>query len=221
VRRRGQKFIAVTCHDDVIEWLDPDWIYYPATASFDWRLVRRRPQIELQICRVNSSAWRYFANHHYLTHKIHPGAVCFVAFWRGQPVAFDSWLPFFGKCRTGKGKRGHRTVCLPDFQGVGIGNALLNHLCSMWAGLGYQVMDTSGHPALNAARARSPLWKLKRAPSLAKSDGNKNKKAGVLGTAINRMGATRSLNRLTASFEYVGPRMPREQAEQQLNSWAE
>ena len=26
VRKRDRKFIAVTCHYDVIEWLQPDWI---------------------------------------------------------------------------------------------------------------------------------------------------------------------------------------------------
>ena len=27
VRRSGKKFIAVSCHDDIIDWLEPDWIY--------------------------------------------------------------------------------------------------------------------------------------------------------------------------------------------------
>lgn len=27
VRRNGNKFIAVACHKDIIEWLEPDWIY--------------------------------------------------------------------------------------------------------------------------------------------------------------------------------------------------
>lgn len=32
VRRRGQQLIAVTCHYDVIDWLQPDWVYDTATA---------------------------------------------------------------------------------------------------------------------------------------------------------------------------------------------
>lgn len=27
VRRKGARFVAVSCHDDVIEWLMPDWVY--------------------------------------------------------------------------------------------------------------------------------------------------------------------------------------------------
>lgn len=32
VRRRGQQLIAVTCHYDVIDWLQPDWIYDTGTS---------------------------------------------------------------------------------------------------------------------------------------------------------------------------------------------
>jgi ABC-type transport system involved in cytochrome bd biosynthesis fused ATPase/permease subunit len=27
VRKQGKRFIAVSCHRDVVEWLEPDWIY--------------------------------------------------------------------------------------------------------------------------------------------------------------------------------------------------
>ena len=27
VRKQGKKFVAVACHRDIIEWLEPDWIY--------------------------------------------------------------------------------------------------------------------------------------------------------------------------------------------------
>src|SRR4029077_5021989 len=36
VRQRGQKFIAVTCHEDVEDWLQPDWVYRPAPNFFAW-----------------------------------------------------------------------------------------------------------------------------------------------------------------------------------------
>ncbi len=35
VRRSSKKFIAVTCHYDVIEWLDPDWVFCTDTMTFD------------------------------------------------------------------------------------------------------------------------------------------------------------------------------------------
>src|SRR5437879_5884115 len=45
VRQREQKFVAVTCHEDVEAWLQPDWVYRPAENLFTWRRLRRRPLI--------------------------------------------------------------------------------------------------------------------------------------------------------------------------------
>jgi ABC-type thiamine transport system ATPase subunit/GNAT superfamily N-acetyltransferase len=204
VRRRKQKFIAVTCHDDVIDWLDPDWIYFPATATFDWRLVRRRPAIELDIRRVHNSAWKHFSRHHYLTASLHKGAVCFCAFVDGKPVGFHSYLPFVGRL---KGKqtavRGHRSVVLPDYQGVGIGNAMITNLAGMWRAIDKRVFRNTGHPAEIAGALRDPNWKLIRAPSRSNRGGGK----------LSQLSAARAADRLTASFEYVGPAMQAELAQ--------
>jgi hypothetical protein len=113
VRRRGQKFVAVTCHEDVLEWLQPDWVYRPAEQTFGWRSLQRRPPIELEIRRVHHSAWRLFGRHHYLSADISHAAVCFCAFWKGVPVAFDAWLPFVGRLkdtRKGQARPPHRVL---------------------------------------------------------------------------------------------------------------
>lgn len=34
IKRLNKKFVAVSCHDDIIEWLQPDWIYNTDTQSF-------------------------------------------------------------------------------------------------------------------------------------------------------------------------------------------
>jgi ABC-type ATPase with predicted acetyltransferase domain len=35
VRKTAKKFVAVTCHYDIIDWLEPDWVFYADTMSFD------------------------------------------------------------------------------------------------------------------------------------------------------------------------------------------
>jgi ABC-type ATPase with predicted acetyltransferase domain len=30
IRKKKLQFVAATCHDDVEEWLQPDWVYRPA-----------------------------------------------------------------------------------------------------------------------------------------------------------------------------------------------
>jgi len=191
VRRRGGKFIAVTCHDDVLEWLDPDWVYRPDINSFEWRSLRGRPKIDLTIHRVHREAWRIFARHHYLTAELSNAAKCYVAFIGEQPVAFHSYLPFVGHLPKGQhAVRGHRSVTLPDFQGVGIGNAMISTLAGVHKALGYRVFRNTGHPAEIAGAYRDKNWTMIRKPSRTGRD--------------KRLG-DRASNRLTASFEYVGP----------------
>ena len=72
VRAHNLRFIAVTCHDDVIPWLQPDWVYQPAEGRFEWRLLRRRPSVRLEIVRCQASAWPLFAAHHYLSGELAP-----------------------------------------------------------------------------------------------------------------------------------------------------
>ena len=94
-------------------------------------------------------------------------------------------------------RREHRTVTLPDYQGVGIGNALSALLAGVWKGLGFRAVSTTTHPAMIQARCRSPHWKMHRRPGLARS---REKRLRSLRHATTR---------LTAGFEYVGPAMPR------------
>jgi hypothetical protein len=194
VRQQNLRFVAVSCHADVIDWLQPDWVYEPAEDCFTWRCLQRRPAIQLSLGRCGSDRWALFAPHHYLSAALNRSAVCFLARWQGRPVAFSAWLPFVGggpPCR-----REHRTVTLPDFQGVGIGNAVSAAVASMWKGLGMRAISTTTHPAMIQARLRSPLWRMHRPPSLA------------VGRERRLRKLRHATTRLTAGFEYIGPALP-------------
>jgi ABC-type dipeptide/oligopeptide/nickel transport system ATPase subunit len=43
VRRSTKKFIAVTCHYDVVDWLDPDWVFCTDTMEFSRKKEVGRP----------------------------------------------------------------------------------------------------------------------------------------------------------------------------------
>jgi GNAT superfamily N-acetyltransferase len=203
VRERGQQFVAVTCHEDVEAWLQPDWIYRPAENLFAWRRLRRRPAIALDIVRCAPSAWRLFAPHHYLSVALARSAVCFLAFWHDRPVAFSAWLPFVGSGP--KTRREHRTVTLPDYQGVGIGNALSDFVASLWAGLGYRAISTTTHPAMIRARLRSPNWQMHRRPSFAaRHEGRLRHAATRLTAGFHYIGAPLAFNAAKALLETVG-----------------
>src|SRR5205807_95550 len=120
------------------------------------------------------AAWELFRQHHYLNHDLHGSAACFMALWRGQPVAFSAWLHYLMPHGTRPAKREHRTVCLPDYQGVGIGNALSAFCASLFAAHGLRAVSTTSHPAMIQARCRSSLWRMMRSPSLGGHASNRD-----------------------------------------------
>jgi GNAT superfamily N-acetyltransferase len=153
--RIGCRFVAVTCHYDVTEWLAPDWVIDMASPAFTWRRLQR-PPIELEVFRCRRSAWRMFARHHYLSGSICPTARCFLALWDGSPVTFCATIPLVGR-------KDHwrvtRIVTLPDYQGVGIGMAVLEAVAQLHRLEGHRINVTASHPALVAHCRRSPLWR--------------------------------------------------------------
>lgn len=197
VRKTSRQFVAVTCHYDVEPWLQPDWVLDMSSGDFKWGSLRR-PEITLEIFRCHHSAWRIFAEHHYLSADISKAAFCFVGCIDSRPVVFDAWLPFFGRLAgSKKGMRGHRTVCLPDFQGLGLGNRLFTECAKMWAGLGYRVFSGTAHPAEIKKRLESSDWVMTRTPKRTASDRAKR-------TASDR---------LTCGFEFVSSGMSKVDAE--------
>lgn len=80
IRRSGRRFVACSCHSDVIEWLQPDWICEPNANLFTWRCLRQRPEISIIIRRVSYGTWRLFAPFHYMNAELNRFARCFGLF---------------------------------------------------------------------------------------------------------------------------------------------
>jgi ABC-type lipoprotein export system ATPase subunit len=192
IRTRGSQFLAVTCHYDVTDWLQPDWVLEMPVGAFSWRCLRRRPSIALTVRRVHPEAWQLFKHHHYLDTHLNHSARCFVAWVGERPAAFASaiYMPH----PTRHGWREHRTVCLPDFQGVGIGNALSEFVAGLFVASGRPYYSVTSSPAMIRHRARSPLWHMHRTP--ARTSGKQPMRG------LNRSAA---VNRLVAGFRFVGP----------------
>jgi len=209
VRRRNQKFIAVSCHFDIIDWLEPDWIYQPHTNNLKvTRGLLQRPKINLEIKRVHHTAWQIFRKHHYLNTSINRAAVCFVAFEHDIPVAFSSVLHF--PHSTSKIiKREHRTVCLPDYQGIGIGNVMSDYVASICRGLGFRFQSQTSHPAMIQSRNKSSDWAMIAKPNRKTKKMSSDMRNGTTGGPTKRYRAT---------FEYVGNALSKEIAQSLWNS---
>jgi ABC-type lipoprotein export system ATPase subunit/GNAT superfamily N-acetyltransferase len=193
-RRRDKKLVLLSCHYDILEWLEPDWIYYVDRNEFQ-RGSLRRPEINIGIQRCHISAWRLFREHHYLSHSILPHSECYIATVNGEPAGFFAYV----KDRFGKRKnviRGHRSVVLPDYQGIGLGNRVTKLLMRYYADQGYIVKAITSHPSFIAARSKDPDFKLCNNVDYTTFNGGLD----ILAKQ------TKSLNRVTATFQYIGHR---------------
>jgi GNAT superfamily N-acetyltransferase len=150
------QFVAVTCHDDVTRWLQPDWIIDMGTKTFTRRRLQR-PPIKLSLHRCNRALWPKFANHHYLGGSLAPTARCFAALWNRKPVAFCATLPLIGRHNHW---RITRLAVLPEFQGVGIGMRVAEAIAEQHRAEGRRINITAGHPAVIAHCRGSPRWRL-------------------------------------------------------------
>jgi hypothetical protein len=48
VRRSNKQFIALTCHYDVEEWLQPDWVFYTDTMTFENKKKEHAQKLNLK-----------------------------------------------------------------------------------------------------------------------------------------------------------------------------
>lgn len=159
-RRTGGRAALLSCHYDIIDWLDPDWIFDTATGVFTGRLDRRRPSITMEICKTDWRWWRYFEPHHYLKLPLMIAADCYVAFVNGEPVAHLAVSTRPGLVEA----RACRLVVMPEWQGAGVGTRFLNAVCAAWRrgenryGKPMPTLFHTSHPGLAAALRRDPLW---------------------------------------------------------------
>ena len=160
------RFVAVTCHYDILEWLEPDWVLDTATGkvtvySPEGRLLRR-PRIELEIFRCERRLWEMFKTHHYLSSNLANSCRCYVAMLTEPqsldrvPVAFCALIPQQGQERW---YRVSRIVTLPDYQGIGIGSAFLDSLAALYVEQGFRFSITASHPSVLSHCKRSTHWK--------------------------------------------------------------
>jgi GNAT superfamily N-acetyltransferase len=183
------RFVAVTCHYDIAEWLEPDWILDMATCELSRRRLRRSA-IKLEMHRCDVAAWQLFKRHHYLSGSLARGARCYLTTWEGTAVNFCATLPMIARKNH---RRFTRIVTLPDYQGIGIGMRAVAAVAELHRAEGLRINVTSSHPALIRHCQRSPLWRTVNV-----------KKLGSSGRSAAFRNYRDAAGRAVVSFEYVG-----------------
>jgi ABC-type lipoprotein export system ATPase subunit/GNAT superfamily N-acetyltransferase len=192
IRKTNKKFIAVTCHFDVQDWLLPDWVFNTDTMTFQSfeGQKKNRPKIEFEIYQTgDKSIWKMFAKHHYLSHTHNNAANVFIAMVNGEVAGFLSVL-HFPHPKVKNLKKVHRLVILPDYQGAGIGIKFLNEIGNIYKRDKWRFNIVTSSPSLINALKRNVNWittRISRTKSQSK------------GITVGNMQT--SSNRITASFE--------------------
>ena len=202
-RSHKRRLVVATCHRDVIEWLNPDDFY--DTDRQEWvntglpRGQLWRPTIRLTIRaeKHNENLWRIFGKHHYLSASYNKAANAFAAEIDGKVVGMSSILRF----PNGNFKnawREHRTVVLPEFQGLGIGTALSDTIAATVIAQGFRFFSKTSHPAFGEHRDKSIKWRATSKNHMARKDYNPNRKTKEDGHKMKHA------KRVCYSHEYVG-----------------
>jgi len=184
-RRVDKRFVAVTCHDDIAEWLESDWVLNMASGELARGRLQRR-HITLKVTGCAPEAWRLFRQHHYLSRTIHRSSQCYLASWNGDPVAFAAVIQAAGRYRV---DRVTRVVVLPEYQGIGCGTGLLSAIGQHLRKRDRRLTCTTGHPGMIAALKHCAGWIATRFYEAGTSRGD---------------GKRRAVGRAVASFRYVG-----------------
>ena len=162
IRRTNKKIVLASCHFDILEWLQPDWVYSPNKERVERPdyLRQSKPKIELEIFRCRYETWRIFKQHHYLSDELNKAAKSFCMTWNDKPIAFIAILPMpSGYLQNAF--RVSRLVVLPDYQGLGIGIKILNYFGTMYKNLNLSLYIKTSNPSLfNGMSRNQHNWKL-------------------------------------------------------------
>lgn len=168
-RKTGKTIVLLSCHYDVLDWLNPDWVIDANKQAYTnrrllWQEFKRKEQLQFDIREADKSTWKYFSRYHYLNEKLAGGKQLFYGLWDGTNqigfLAFTNYVPH-RKDRLQKMQlHFNRLVIHPDYCGFGLGIHFLNKCSKIVADLNYEVCGKfSSAPVFNALKANKS-WRM-------------------------------------------------------------
>ena len=188
-----KRMVFATCHEDILEWLEPDWIFNTNNGQLLVGRSLRRPSITIDIYPSKHSVWDMFKNHHYLSEKLNKATRCYVAVYDGKIIGFNASISQPSGTMQ-NAWREHRTVILPDYQGMGIGTRFSDAIAQLFKDDGKRYFSKTAHIRMGEYRQHSPLWKPTSKNKLWRADKEQHQ---MTGWKING-------DRVCYSHEYIG-----------------
>ncbi len=174
-RRTGKTIALLSCHYDVLEWLNPDWVIDCNTQEYTDRRAlcpgyTRSEELVFGVRQLtDSKSWHAFKRYHYLSEELPPGKTLMFGLFSGENqigfMAFSNYVMW----KTEHKEKGipmvmhaNRIVVHPDYCGFGLGGKFTD-ICSeyMQNVLGYDVQMKLSSASMSNLLKRSPRWELR------------------------------------------------------------
>lgn len=203
-RKRNKKIVLLSCHQDILEWIKPDWLIdcnkqqfiLPKSEDF---FFTKREQIKFEIKKADRESWRYFSKYHYLSDKLPGGKIEIYGLFLGMnQIGFQCFANYVPHRKGTKIiYHSNRTVIHPDYQGLGLGIKLINESSKVFKQeTNCTIMAKFSALPVFKAMLKQPQWKFikeMRTMGQMTSGGSMLRKQGFRDKGIK-----------TFHFEYIG-----------------
>lgn len=202
-RKNKKQVVILSCHYDVIDWLNPDWIIDCNTQKFIdrrslWQSFQRPEKLDFQIKRVGRDTWKYFSKYHYLSAKLPGGHIETYGLFHGENQigfqCFANYTPYSDKSKK-EIMHFNRTVIHPDYVGIGLGGFFIDETAKIMHQKNYRVMGKFSSVPVYKTLMKSKNWRLKE---IKRQVGRMQ----VGGNMMRQSGFRENIK--TYSFEYLG-----------------
>ncbi|OQB05795.1 MAG: cysteine desulfurase ATPase component [bacterium ADurb.Bin212] len=200
VRKNKKKIVLLSCHYDVVDWLNPDFIidcnkstYVNRKKSGEVESHKRQDSLRLEVRPCDKSTWKYFSKYHYLSHNIAPDTRYTFGLFDGEnQIGFCAFTRYAFK--NSKMLHSNRVVIHPDYVGLGLGIKLVDISSEYLSNKGYEIRAKFTSVAMLKARMKNKKWQL-----LSVQDVTSNKMGAVgkyikVGGIVNDEAKTKKRN---------------------------
>lgn len=183
-RKKNKQIILLSCHYDVMEWLNPDWVIdcnkqeYSDRRSMVGTFIRT-DQLRLSVREVTKQTWPYFSKYHYLSERLPTGRIFTYGLFRGEDqIGFICYAAYIIGNQTTFFP--NRAVVHPDYAGLGLGIKLIDETSKLMVLKGYDIKLKGTSIPVYKMLLKDKLWhfkKLSRPIKKGKSGYKSTKKA--------------------------------------------
>jgi ABC-type lipoprotein export system ATPase subunit len=203
-RKFNKKITLISCHYDVAEWLNPDWIIDCNAAKYTnrrclWRSSVRQEKFEFVIAECDRNTWKNFSKYHYLSKNLPGGHIeTFGIYLDGKQIGFQCFANYVPHRKgTKRIMHSNRTVVHPDYVGFGLGIKVIDLTSQIMVDRGFDVQAKFSSIPVYQSMIKNKNWVLKSVSN------NTHDAQYNPGENMMRKGGMRQATK-TFSFKFIG-----------------